>query len=493
MRTGKFWFVFRIALLVLSVGTILWVLALMFLLNMLPAEMTITLAVLLGALGALTGVLLLSGGQRKKGRQIFGCVMAVLLFCGCGAVGSVIGDLHGTITEIINLNGKEERGVYVRTEDTAQSLSDVSDDLFGIAAGYDTNYTQQAIELVEKDLGKEIEVREYDSLIALLDALYSGEVRSLILNSGYLSILDGHDQYGNYAERIRKIDGVQIKVEKNDPPSSKDQPKVSQEPFVVYLSGSDSRNQLLSAGNSDVNILAVVNPNTHQVLLLNTPRDYFIPNPAGKGTLDKLTHCGAYGIENSVAALEQLYDLQVDYHAMINFTGFVRLIDAIGGITVHSDASFKTEAGYIQEGANNLDGAQALAFARERMHVAGGDNGRGQNQMRVIRAVIDKLTSGTTILQNYSDILESMEGVFSTNMPMKQISTLVKFQISDMPQWDIKTFAVTGSDGNEITYSIPGLSVYVMHPHTDMVTYAQQLADRVMEGQLLTDADVQLP
>ena len=62
------------------------------------------------------------------------------------------------------------------------------------------------------------------------------------------------------------------------------------EPFVVYISGSDTRSKVLKSSRSDVNILAVINPRTKQILLVNTPRDYYIGNPAGNDALDKLTH-----------------------------------------------------------------------------------------------------------------------------------------------------------------------------------------------------------
>lgn len=70
---------------------------------------------------------------------------------------------------------------------------------------------------------------------------------------------------------------------------------ITKEPFVVYCSGIDARVDDISAkSRSDVNILAVVNPTTKQILLVNTPRDYYLPL-ARNGELDKLTHAGLYG------------------------------------------------------------------------------------------------------------------------------------------------------------------------------------------------------
>ena len=84
-------------------------------------------------------------------------------------------------------------------------------------------------------------------------------------------------------------------------------------------------------------------------------------------------------------ALSNLYDVEIDYYGQINFTGFEKLIDAIGGVDVYSEQSFTTLHGKhrIQAGENYLNGSQALGFARERYSMAGGDNGRGSNQKNI--------------------------------------------------------------------------------------------------------------
>ena len=92
------------------------------------------------------------------------------------------------------------------------------------------------------------------------------------------------------------------------------------------------------------------------------------------------------------------YDLSIDYYGQINFTGFEKLVDAVGGVTVYSDQAFRARNTYISVGENNLNGSQALDFSRERYNVSGGDNGRGKNQMKIVKAVIEKLTNGTTII-----------------------------------------------------------------------------------------------
>ena len=91
----------------------------------------------------------------------------------------------------------------------------------------------------------------------------------------------------------------------------------------VYISGSDTRDSTLSAlTRSDVNIIASVNTKTGQVLLLSTPRDYYVPLSISGGVPDKLTHAGIYGIQVSMDTLSMLYDISIDYYFKVNFTGF---------------------------------------------------------------------------------------------------------------------------------------------------------------------------
>ena len=262
--------------------------------------------------------------------------------------------------------------------------------------------------------------------------------------------------------------------------------KPHEEPFVVYLGGSDTRSGKLTKGRNDVNILAVVNPNTKQLLLVNTPRDYYVSNPAGEGAKDKLAHCGLYGLENSKEALSRLYGLPVAYGAVINFKGFEALIDALGGVTVYSESAFTTTIGgyRIQQGANTLNGAQALAFARERSRVSGGDNTRGQHQMQVIAAMVRQLSAGN-VLSRWREILDSLEGMFATDMPLATMTKLLTNEIDNLDDWEIFSAAVTGTGGTDYNWSSGG-KAYVMYPD-ESVQQVSALMERVMNGERLTE------
>lgn len=243
-------------------------------------------------------------------------------------------------------------------------------------------------------------------------------------------------------------------------------------PFVVYISGIDSDGDPAGKARSDVNILAVVNPADSRVLLVNTPRDYYVPL-AGIGARDKLTHAGLYGVETSMETLSELYDVPVEYYLRINFTSLVRTIDVLGGVDVVSDNAFTIDGYSFRQGVNHLDGKAALAFSRERYSLEGGDRARGANQQRVIEAVIRKITS-PSILANYQSTLRSLQGSLLTNMSSQSLQQLVSRQIVKMPEWEIKSISVTGSDSQNITYSTGSQMLYVMEPDQTSIKFAKQ-------------------
>ena len=265
--------------------------------------------------------------------------------------------------------------------------------------------------------------------------------------------------------------------------------KITKEPFVIYLSGVDNRGELTEKARSDVNILAVVNPTTKRVALINTPRDYYV-DLAGTNSKDKLTHAGLYGVETSMATLGNLYGINVEHYIRINFAGFISIIDAVGGVDVYSDQAFTSvgSPGYYDpttfaEGWNHLDGKSALAFARERHAFASGDIQRGINQMKVIDAMVNKLKS-PTVLMSFSKLMDAVSDCFVTSLSQEQISALVRMQLSDLANWDIESYTVTGSSGKSTQcYSAKGQNLYVMKPDESSVNAAKELIASVLGGE----------
>ena len=111
--------------------------------------------------------------------------------------------------------------------------------------------------------------------------------------------------------------------------------------------------------------------------------------------------------------------------------------------------------------------------------------------MAVISAVIDKMTSSTTLLTNYSGIMDSLEGMISTDFESGDISALINMQLSDGGGWDVKSYTVVGEGTERTTYSMPKFKAYVTIPDEESVDKAKGLIKKVMNGETITDSDVE--
>lgn len=253
---------------------------------------------------------------------------------------------------------------------------------------------------------------------------------------------------------------------------------------TLYLSGIDVDGPPTENRNSDVNIIMTLNTSTGQILLLNTPRDYYVPTSVSNGEPDKLTHAGCYGIDCSVETLEMLYGINIDYYIKLNFTGFKSIIDSLGGVDVYSEFEFTSQnvKGYhFVQGYNHMDGEAALVFSRERYSFPTGDNQRGKNQMAVVNAVVKKLAS-SELLKNYTEVLDSISSSMVTDMSMDEIARLVDIQLKKNISWDIVQFAVTGSNGNLPCYSLKSPN-YVMIPNDDVVGQAKTYLKKIHDNE----------
>lgn len=467
------------------------------------------IAILIGMLALLLGGAAVLLFVHRKGkwigiaRQIIACLLIAVTIAGSLFATPKLLELRRTVEHITtNALPTAYRNVYVHKDDAAKSVQDLEGYRFG-ALESDENCANQVVAEIEKTLGSTLSLQLYENESLLILAFAEKNIDAMIINEGQLSVWTENELYKDFDSNTRLVHSVQVDetaniqrpVENTDPePEPEPVPDITNTPFIVYLSGMDGYSQMLRNTRSDVNILMVVNPSAKQILMVNTPRDYYIVHPWGNGGRDKLTHCGIYGIDCSIDALEKLYNTSVNYYMQINFAGFETLIDAIGGITVYSPNSFYADEGiYIYAGENQLSGKGALHFSRDRYHQAGGDNGRGQNQMKVLKAVISKVSNARTLIANYSQILKSLEGMIATNLTAEDISKLVKMQLSDMATWNVLSYAVTGYGDTETTYSMPGTASYVMRPNQNTVDYGQKLIQRVINGEILTQEDMKVP
>lgn len=313
------------------------------------------------------------------------------------------------------------------------------------------------------------EPKKYNDTTSIILALEKTQADTAVFNSATMGLLE--DNYAKF-DTLEVLATFRIKIKAGqtaDVDTSK--------PFVVYISGIDTYGGIATVSRSDVNMLAVVNPVQHKMLLVNTPRDYYVQLHGTTGTRDKLTHAGIYGIDMSRQTLEDLYGISIGYYIRINFSSLVNIVDTIGGVDVYPELAFKS----FRKGHNHLDGTRALEFARERYSFAEGDRQRGRNQQLVIEAIVSKL-SQPSVAVKYQSILQSLGGALQTNMSEATMSRLANAQLNDMRGWYVESISVDGTSKMAPTYSMGSLPLYVMEPDPATVTTAKrQIAEYLRE------------
>lgn len=418
--------------------------------------------------------------SRSKVSTIVTSVISVLLTVAMLAGYIVVHKLDSTLTDISTGEKYEtiQVSVLVLKDDTAQSLSDLAGTTVGSLK--DDDGVSDVQEKINEAVSTAVTYTDYMDQASLADALLNQSARAIIMNQAYVDVLDEMEGYEGFADKVRALYTLEVKIPIKDDTSSTDSTKDGT--FLVYVSGIDTYGSVNVKSRSDVNILAAVNTKTGKVQLINTPRDYYVAFPEKNNAKDKLTHAGIYGIDCSISTLEQLYGQKIDYYVRMNFSGFEGIIDAMGGIDVDSDYAFSVDGYSYVKGTNHLNGAQALRFARERHSFSEGDVQRGKNQMAVITAVIKKAASADT-LKNFNSIMNQLSGTFQTNMPTETMYSLVSKQLSSGISWDVESYTVTGTGSMSTeTYSMPGRNLYVMVPDQTTVDQAKTLINNVLNS-----------
>ncbi len=246
-------------------------------------------------------------------------------------------------------------------------------DTYGILQALDRTNTDGAVAHLKSQFDTDVNTVEFPGLTELADGLLNGQVQALILNQAYVEVLSEMEGYTDIQSKIKEVGTVDVEnviAEKDEEPVKPVETAGGGKIYTIYISGIDTRGEMTASSRSDVNIVATINTETKQILLVSTPRDYFVPLSISNGAKDKLTHAGIYGIDVCMDTLGMLYDEDIHYYFRVNFGGFTKIIDALGGIDVDSDYEFDSRnilGWHYNKGVNHLDGESALVFAREKI------------------------------------------------------------------------------------------------------------------------------
>ena len=350
-----------------------------------------------------------------------------------------------------------------------------------VVTNYDNYYL---ISLKENDKNESVGILDdmflsegskiYEDRYELYSDLINKKIDSIIISDVDLYFIEKEDK--DFINKIKVIDIIKQEKEKVKYTTK----EITTDAFIIYISGIDTDGVISKVSRSDVNIIVVVNPNTHQMLLVNIPRDYYV-NLHGKDAKDKLTHAGLYGIDTSIKTIEDLLSININYYIRINFDSVVKVVDEIGGIDITSDQDLNFCS--IKKGINHVDGACALKYARERKSYLSGDRHRGENQQEVIKAVLSKIKKNKLLIFKYPIILNKLKNNFETNIKNDDIKDFIKKDIKYLPKWVIKSYNLNGSDSKNYTYSMgKKRMLYVMEPDYNTVLKAKELINDVLNN-----------
>ena len=341
----------------------------------------------------------------------------------------------------------------------------------------DAENIQKLLEDIKSTQNKDLTVEESSSYLASYKSLLAGDTKAIVLNGAFENLIEQEDP--DYAKKIKKI-------YTKDLTKTVEPPKVTtNKTFNVYISGIDTYGPISSVSRSDVNIIMTVNQETKKIVLTTTPRDAYVPiADGGNNQNDKLTHAGIYGVDASIHTLENLYDIDLNYYARLNFTSFLKLIDLLGGVDVYNDQEFTSLHGkyHFPVGNVHLDSEQALGFVRERYSLANGDGDRGRNQQKVIAAIIQKLTSAE-VLKNYDGIIQGLQDSVQTNMPPETMVGLVNTQLASGGKYTVISQDLKGTGRMGLpSYAMPDSNLYMLEVDQASLETVKATIKDVMEG-----------
>ena len=341
----------------------------------------------------------------------------------------------------------------------------------------DAENIKKLLDDIKTSQNKDLKVEDSSSYLAAYKSLLAGETKAIVLNSVFENLIE--QEYPDHAQKIKKIYTKELTKTVEAPKSSQNKA------FNIYISGIDTYGPISSVSRSDVNIIMTVNQETKKILLTTTPRDAYVPiADGGNNQNDKLTHAGIYGVDASIHTLENLYGIDLNYYARLNFTSFLKLIDLLGGVDVNNDQEFTSLHGnyHFPIGNVHLDSEQALGFVRERYSLANGDGDRGRNQQKVISAIVQKLTSAEA-LKNFDGIMQSLQDSVQTNMPPETMVSLVNAQLVSGGKYTVITRDLKGTGRMDLpSYAMPDSNLYMLEVDPNSLETLKTEIKDIMEG-----------
>ena len=469
----------------------------------------LVLFILLGIV-VLTGIFSSIFSPRNRIQKFINCFLAVCL----GIVSILTPYYINKITALFEsaLGDKVRINLYVLTDeykaehaDTFQNtitlpetdsngnfknvdMTNYADAVYGTTIATDSVNQQYAVKQLKELCGKQVQTLDKASLSEAVQAFYDNHSDILIMSEALAATISDIEGFENFETDTKILYSIDRTIDS----SAADTVAVDMttKPFTIFFGGNDTSGELSLQGRTDVDMTVTVNPNTHQILIANLPRDSWVQNPYYDNKRDKLTHLGLVGIENTLNGLGNIYNIDIENYVVVNFDTFMVIIQALKGVTVNNPYAFTAIDGqYYPEGEIGLDGAAALMYVRERENLPDGDFGRNMHQQLVMRAIIEKICSPDILVQ-INSVIDNMSGMFLTNISMNSIWALINKQLDEGIEWNIVNYHVGGETGMEVCASATGQYLSVVYPYDNQIEFVKEEIQKVVNGETITQQEL---
>lgn len=449
-------------------------------LNVLPSNLLLPVILIIVILNAIL-ILLMNFATHAIWTKVISVILVILVGCTMG-FGNVY--LYETYSTLNSVTGAEKGSIkntisVITKTDHNEEIQSLKNEKIGVLRNIDSVGTKKCQEKLKK---YSFSYKKYDNLQALVKALYEDEVQAIVMNEIYRANVEEMEEYSGFSNETKSIyQAVYYTNNKNDALVVDD---ITKNPFTIFVSGNDTYGDIDELSRSDVDMIVTVNPTTSTVLMVNIPRDYYVQTSYGH---DKLTHTGMYGIEETKQTVENLLGIDINYTFRVNFSSAEDIVDALDGVDIEVPEGMAVErlnADWalegVHEGWNHLNGARALAYARERHAYVDGDIQRAKNQQQVLEAIIKKAAS-SKILTNYTKLLKSFKNAFDTNMSTNEITALLQYELQAMPNWKFQNYVLRGTNSSAVCASM-AQELSVVIPEDYCVSIARQKIEAVLDG-----------
>lgn len=405
--------------------------------------------IVLGIISLLLFILSIRFLNKFKKIKLSIVIILMLLIGGVGIFAAYnVDKVYGALSKVSDTSGYTTYSSSLVTlkDNEAESIKDIGDSELGIlndTTSYEGNIIPEEV-IKEQKLNNK--TKEYDSYIAMIDALRDGEINYIFLPTNYTVMFGSMEGYEDIADETKVLLTQTKKVKNEKEESDSTNTKAITEPFTVLLMGVDSDAEGIANGsfNGDSLMVITFNPKTLSTTILSIPRDSYVPIACFSGQRkNKITHAAWKGETCMMNTIENFLDIKIDYYVKINFTGVVQLVDTLGGVEIdvpynlceqNSKRQWGSNTIYIEKGLQTLNGEQALAYARNRhpnpgkcsskwTNYTSNDFIRGEHQQEVVTALLNKFKDVKDLDTVYK-LLDTISNNMVTNMSTDQILSL---------------------------------------------------------------------